>query len=62
MSAMKECSLRVYSDGNFESILESDIPLIEKKQIPLMSVDTVEDRIIYTMINVRVLPEYERER
>jgi len=25
-------------------------------------VDTVEDRSIYTMINVRVLPEYERER
>lgn len=50
------------SDGNFDSILESDIPLIEKKLIPLMSVDTVEDRIIYTMINVRVLPEYDGEQ
>lgn len=27
-----------------------------------MSMDTVVDRIIYTMINVRVLPEYEGER
>ena len=54
--------LRHDSDGNFDSILESDIPLIEKKLIPLMSVDTVEDRIIYTMINARVLPEYEEER
>ena len=54
--------LRHDSDGNFDSILESDIPLIEKKLIPLMSVDTVEDRIIYTMINARVLPEYEGER
>lgn len=36
--------------------------MIEKKLISLMSMDTVVDRIIYTMINVRVLPEYEGER
>ncbi len=54
--------LRHDSDGNFESILESDIAVVEKKLIPLMSVDTAGDNIIYTMINADILPEYEGER
>lgn len=54
--------LRHDSDGNFESILESDIPKIEKSLLPLMSVNIVDNNIIYTMINADVLPEYDSEQ
>ena len=51
-----------HRDDESDSILESDIAVIEKKLIPLMSVDMFEDRTIYTMTNADFLPEYEGER
>ena len=51
-----------HRDDEFDSILESEIAGIEKKLIPLISVDMFEDRTIYTMTNADFLPEYEGER
>lgn len=51
-----------HRDDEFDSILESDIAVIEKKLIPLLSVDMLEDRTIYTMTNAGFLSEYKGER
>lgn len=46
-------------EGEFISILEEDIPEIEKRLIPLLSVGAVEDRTVFVLTNADTLPEYK---
>ena len=51
--------LRHDDEGNFDSILESDIPEIEKRLMPLLSVSADEDRIVFVTTIADILPEYK---
>ena len=51
--------LRHDDEGDFDSILESDIPEIEKSLKPLLHVSAIGDKTIFIMTNTDNLPEYE---
>lgn len=51
-----------HCDDEFDSILESDIAVIEKSLVPLLSVSRIEGRNVFVMTGADILPEYEGER
>lgn len=51
-----------HCDDEFDSILESDIAVIEKSLVPLLSVSRIEGRNVFVMTGADALPEYDGER
>lgn len=51
-----------HHDDEFDSILESDIAVIEKSLVPLLSVSRIEGRNVFVMTGADALPEYDGER
>lgn len=51
-----------HCDDEFDSILESDIAVIEKSLVPLLSVSRIEGRNVFVMTGADILPEYDGER